>query len=154
MLKISSEKTASKANNNFREPVRIPDDVLNLHDSITDKLQSHEKSYCNRQAVEADGTVYVSGQLPIDPISGTMPDTVARQTEQSLLNIGAILAEAGCSFDNVVKSTVLLDDISNFGAMNEVYARFFTGQLPARVCYQVAALPNGATVEIDVIAVK
>lgn len=83
------------------------------------------------QAVEADGTVYVSGQLPIDPISGTMPDTVARQTEQSLLNIGAILAEAGCSFDNVVKSTVLLDDISNFGAMNEVYARFFTGQMPA-----------------------
>lgn len=80
------------------------------------------------QAVEADGTVYVSGQLPIDPISGTMPDTVARQTEQSLLNIGAILAEAGCSFDNVVKSTVLLDDISNFGAMNEVYARFFTGR--------------------------
>ena len=104
------------------------------------------------QAVEADGTVYVSGQLPIDPISGTMPDTVARQTEQSLLNIGAILAEAGCSFDNVVKSTVLLDDISNFGA--EVYARFFTGQMPARVCYQVAALPKGAKVEIDVIAVK
>ena len=102
------------------------------------------------QAVEADGTVYVSGQLPIDPISGTMPDTVARQTEQSLLNI----AEAGCSFDNVVKSTVLLDDISNFGAMNEVYARFFTGQMPARVCYQVAALPKGAKVEIDVIAVK
>ena len=102
------------------------------------------------QAVEADGTVYVSGQLPIDPISGTMPDTVARQTEQSLLNIGAILAEAGCSFDNVVKSTVLLDDISNFGAMNEVYARFFTGQMPARVCYQVAALPKGAKVEIDV----
>lgn len=83
-----------------------------------------------------------------------MPDTVARQTEQSLLNIGAILAEAGCSFDNVVKSTVLLDDISNFGAMNEVYARFFTGQMPARVCYQVAALPKGAKVEIDVIAVK
>ena len=106
------------------------------------------------QAVEADGTVYVSGQLPIDPISGTMPDTVARQTEQSLLNIEAILAEAGCSFDNVVKSTVLLDDISNFGAMNEVYARFFTGQMPARVCYQVAALPKGAKVEIDVIAVK
>ena len=106
------------------------------------------------QAVEADGTIYVSGQLPIDPISGTMPGTVARQTEQSLLNIGAILAEAGCSFDNVVKSTVLLDDISNFGAMNEVYARFFTGQMPARVCYQVAALPKGAKVEIDVIAVK
>ena len=151
MLKIPSEKTASKANNNFREPVRIPDDVLNLHDSITDKLQAVGPY---SQAVEADGTVYVSGQLPIDPISGTMPDTVARQTEQSLLNIGAILAEAGCSFDNVVKSTVLLDDISNFGAMNEVYARFFTGQMPARVCYQVAALPKGAKVEIDVIAVK
>ena len=84
------------------------------------------------QAVEADGTVYVSGQLPIDPISGTMPDTVARQTEQSLLNIGAILAEAGCSFDNVVKSTVLLDDISNFGAMNEVYARSGRGAAQRR----------------------
>ena len=103
---------------------------------------------------EADGTVYVSGQLPIDPISGTMPDTVARQTEQSLLNIGAILAEAGCSFDNVVKSTVLLDDISNFGAMNEVYAKYFTQDCPARAAFAVKDLPMGALVEIEVVAAK
>lgn len=84
------------------------------------------------QAVEADGTVYVSGQLPIDPISGTMPRirSPGRPTNRCSTP-GRSSAEAGCSFDNVVKSTVLLDDISNFGAMNEVYARFFTGQMPA-----------------------
>ncbi len=107
--------------------------------------------YC--QAVLADNTLYVSGQLPVDPATGTRPESIEDQTRQSLKNIGAILAEAGMGYDNVVKTTVLLDDIANFGAMNGVYAEFFTGDKPARVCYQVAALPTGAKVEIDVIAV-
>ena len=106
------------------------------------------------QAIEVGGTVYVSGQLPLVPADGTMPEGIAAQTEQALHNIGAILDAADCSFDNVVKATVLLADIADFGAMNEVYARFFTSAMPARVCYQVAALPKAARVEIDVIAVK
>ena len=106
------------------------------------------------QAIEANGTLYVSGQLPLIPADGTMPEGIEAQTEQALRNIGAILTKAGCSYGDVVKSTVLLADISDFGAMNAVYARFFTTTLPARVCYQVAALPKGARVEIDVIAVK
>lgn len=106
------------------------------------------------QAIEAGGTIYVSGQLPIDPVTGIMPEAVDKQTEQALSNIGAILTEAGYSFGDVVKSTVLLADMNDFAAMNEVYARFYTSRMPARVCYEVAKLPKDAKVEIDVIAVK
>ncbi len=106
------------------------------------------------QAVMADGTLYISGQLPVNPADGIMPQTIEEQTTRSLKNIGAILEEAGLGFDNVVKTTVLLDDIANFSAMNGVYAEFFTGDKPARACYQVAALPMGAKVEIEAIAVK
>ncbi len=106
------------------------------------------------QAVMADGTLYISGQLPVNPADGAMPQTIEEQTARSLKNIGAILEEAGLGFDNVVKTTVLLDDIANFSAMNGVYAEFFTGDKPARACYQVAALPMGAKVEIEAIAVK
>ncbi len=98
--------------------------------------------------------MYVSGQLPVNPADGTTPATIEEQTRQSLKNIGAILTEAGMSYDNVVKTTVLLDDMGNFGAMNGVYAEFFTGDKPARVCYQVAALPFGVKVEIEAIAVR
>jgi len=106
------------------------------------------------QAIEADGTLYVSGQLPINPADGKIPSTIEEQTAQSLENTGAILREAGYSYDDVVKSTVLLDDMSNFGAMNQVYAKYYTKDMPARVCYQVAALPMGVKVEIETIAVK
>lgn len=106
------------------------------------------------QAVEAGATLYVSGQLPIDGASGTMPDTVEEQTRQSLTNLGHILSEAGYTFEDIVKTTVLLGSIADFAAMNAVYTEFFTGQKPARVCYEVAALPMGAKVEIDAIAVK
>lgn len=99
-------------------------------------------------------TMYVSGQLPIDPVTSTMAEGIEAQTEQSLKNLGAILAEGGFSFDNVVKTTVLLADIKDFAAMNGVYASYFTGEKPARICYEVAALPMGAKVEIDCIAVK
>lgn len=106
------------------------------------------------QAVEAGGTLYISGQLPLDPSDNSIPATIEEQTARCLDNIGSILGEAGYSFGDVVKSTVLLDDISNFGAMNGVYARYYTEDMPARVCYQVAKLPMGAKVEIETIAVK
>lgn len=106
------------------------------------------------QAVETGGTLYVSGQLPIDGATGQMAQGVEAQTRQSLTNIGHILREAGYYFRDVVKTTVLLQSMEDFAAMNAVYAEFFTGDMPARVCYQVAALPMGALVEIDAVAVK
>ena len=106
------------------------------------------------QAVETGGTLYVSGQLPIDGATGTMADGVEAQTRQSLTNIGHILREAGYDFSDVVKTTVLLQSMGDFAAMNGVYAEFFTGDKPARICYEVAALPMGARVEIDAVAVK
>ena len=106
------------------------------------------------QAVAAGGVRYVSGQLPVDPATGRMPEGIVAQTERALDNIRAILSEAGYTLRDVVKSTVLLADIADFGAMNEVYARYYTEQMPARVCYQVANLPKGALVEIEAIAVR
>ena len=106
------------------------------------------------QAIAANGILYISGQIPVVPADGSVPEGIADQTRQSLKNIGAILAEAGMDYDNVVKTTVLLDDIANFKAMNDVYAEFFTGDKPARACYQVAALPMGVKVEIEAVAVK
>lgn len=106
------------------------------------------------QAVETGGTLYVSGQLPIDGATGQMAQGVEAQTRQSLTNIGHILREASYDFRDVVKTTVLLQSMEDFAAMNAVYAEFFTGDMPARVCYQVAALPMGALVEIDAVAVK
>lgn len=106
------------------------------------------------QAVETAGTLYVSGQLPIDGQTGRMAEGIEAQTRQSLTNLGHILREAGCGYENVVKTTVLLQHIGDFAAMNAVYAEFFTAEMPARVCYEVAALPMGALVEIDAVAVK
>ena len=106
------------------------------------------------QAIDLNGTVYVSGQLPINPADGTMPEGIEAQTRQSLTNIGAILDAAGLSFNDIAKTCVLLSDINDFGAMNAVYAEFFPESKPARVCYQVAAIPKGALVEIDAIAGK
>lgn len=106
------------------------------------------------QAVETGGTLYVSGQLPVDGASGKMPEGIEAQTRQSLANLGHILAEAGYGFGDVVKTTVLLQHISDFAAMNAVYAEFFTADMPARICFEVAALPMGALVEIDAVAVR
>ena len=106
------------------------------------------------QAVENNGTIYVSGQLPIDGATGKMPESIEEQTRQSLTNLRYILEEAGYALTDVVKTTVLLDDIADFAAMNGVYATFFTEQMPARMCYEVAKLPMGAKVEIDAVAVK
>ncbi|MBQ2402584.1 MAG: RidA family protein [Prevotella sp.] len=107
------------------------------------------------QAIEANGTVYVSGQLPIDPATGEFaPGGIQAQARQSLTNMKNILAEAGLTMQNVAKVTVLLADIADFAAVNEVYAEFFSAPFPARSAFQVAALPKGAGVEIEAIAVK
>ena len=106
------------------------------------------------QAVEANGTLYISGQLPIDAYTGKMAETIEEQTRQSLTNLSYIAKEAGYELSDAVKVTVLLDDIADFAAMNGVYAQFFTENMPARVCYEVAKLPMGAKVEIDAILAK
>ena len=107
------------------------------------------------QAIEANGFVYASGQLPIDPATGQFPDGgIKEQTRQSLLNAQAILKEAGLDLTNVVKTTVLLADIADFAAMNDVYAEFLTQPFPARSAFAVKALPKGALVEIECIAAK
>lgn len=106
------------------------------------------------QAVEAGGALYVSGQLPIDGATGRMAEGIEAQTRQSLTNLGHILEEAGYGFGDVVKTTVLLQHISDFAAMNAVYAEFFASEMPARICFEVAALPMGALVEIDAVAAK
>ena len=107
------------------------------------------------QAIEANGFVYASGQLPIDPATGTFPEGgIKEQTRQSLLNAQSILQQAGLDLKNVVKTTVLLADIADFGAMNEVYAEFFSQPYPARSAFAVKALPKGALVEIECIAAR
>ena len=107
------------------------------------------------QAVQAGNLLFVSGQLPIDPATCAFAgEDIASQTRQSLTNVRSILEKAGYSCADVVKTTVLLQSMSDFAAMNAVYAEFFTGDMPARMCYQVAALPMGALVEIDTVAVK
>ena len=106
------------------------------------------------QAVRAGNTIYVSGQIPIDPATGEFAGSdIASQARQSLTNIRNILAVAGTDMGHVVKTTVLLADIKDFAAMNEVYAGFFTEPFPARAAFQVAALPKGALVEIEAVAV-
>ena len=107
------------------------------------------------QAIEANGFIYASGQLPINPATGAFPEGgIKEQTRQSLLNAQAILKEAGSDFNKVVKTTVLLADIADFAAMNEVYASFFEAPYPARSAFAVRDLPKGALVEIEMIAVK
>ena len=106
------------------------------------------------QAIEANGMVFISGQLPINPATGEMPEGVAAQTEQSMRNLEAILKEAGCSFDNVMKTTCYLGDMSYFGEMNAVYAKYFKGDYPARAAFAVKELPKKALVEIEMIAAK
>lgn len=107
------------------------------------------------QAVEINGTLYISGQIGIDPAtSALVPGGVREQTEQVFRNISAILSAAGYRFSEVVKSTCLLTDIADFKMMNEVYASYYTEDQPARATYAVRSLPLGALVEIETIAVK
>lgn len=107
------------------------------------------------QAIEANGTVYVSGQLPIDPAIGNFVEGgIKAEARQSLTNIKNILATVGLDMKNVVKVTVLLADMSSFADVNEVYAEFFEAPYPARSAFAVKALPKGGNIEIEAIAVK
>ncbi|XP_006636045.2 2-iminobutanoate/2-iminopropanoate deaminase isoform X1 [Lepisosteus oculatus] len=106
------------------------------------------------QAVLVDRTMYISGQLGMDPSTGQIvPGGVTAEARQALANMGEILKTAGCDYNNVVKTTVLLADINDFNGVNDVYKQFFRSHFPARAAYQVAALPRGGRVEIEAVAV-
>lgn len=107
------------------------------------------------QAIEANGMLFISGQIPIDPATGKIVEgDITEQTEQVMKNIAAILDAAGYSFENVVKSTCLLSDMSNFAAMNAVYGKYYSNEPPARAAFAVKGLPLNALIEIETIAVK
>lgn len=105
-------------------------------------------------AVAAGELIFTSGQLGLIPESGQLPEGVEAQTHQALKNLSAVLEAAGSDFDHVVKTTVFLDDINDFGTVNAIYAEYFKGEVPARSCVEVAKLPKGGLVEIEAIAVK
>jgi len=105
------------------------------------------------QAIRAGSLLFVSGQIPLDPVSGQMVEgSIAAQTHRVFQNLGAILEAAGASFDQVVRTTVYLADMNDFAAMNEVYGTYFSSPAPARATVQAARLPRDARVEIDVVA--
>lgn len=106
------------------------------------------------QAIDTGSFVYISGQIPVNPATGEIPEGITAQTTQSLANVKAILAEAGLTVDNVVKTTVFLSDMANFVPMNEVYGTVFTAPFPARSAVAVKELPKQVLVEIEVIAVR
>lgn len=105
------------------------------------------------QGYEVNGMIYTSGQIPVNPESGEVPEGIAAQADQSCKNVGAILEAAGSSFDKVFKTTCFLADMRDFAAFNEVYAKYFTSK-PARSCVAVKTLPKGVLCEIEAIAVK
>ena len=104
------------------------------------------------QALDLGDLVFVSGQIPVDPASGKMADTVEAQAKQALTNLRNVLAAAGLDMKNVVKTVVFLADLADFAAVNEIYASFFEAPFPARSCVEVAAIPKGAKLEIECIA--
>ncbi len=104
------------------------------------------------QAIKANGMVYCSGQLGIDPATGKLAEGVEAQAHQSMKNMGAILAEAGCDYSSVVKTTIFLADMDDFAKVNEIYKSYFGEEFPARSCVQVAKLPLGGLVEVECIA--
>ncbi|MEE1277834.1 MAG: RidA family protein [Acutalibacteraceae bacterium] len=106
------------------------------------------------QGLDAGNIVFVSGQIPVNVQTGTMADTIEEQTAQSLNNVKNILAANGLTMANVIKTSVFLSDLNDFAAMNKVYETFFTAPYPTRSCVQVAAIPKGAKIEIECIAVK
>ena len=105
------------------------------------------------QGFEVNGFVFTSGQIPVDPANGEVPEVIAAQAEQSCKNVGAILEAVGSSYDKVFKTTCFLADMGDFAAFNEVYAKYFTSK-PARSCVAVKTLPKGVLCEIEAIAVK
>jgi 2-iminobutanoate/2-iminopropanoate deaminase len=106
------------------------------------------------QAIETAGTVYISGQIPLNPETGEMAESITEQTEQVMKNLTAILDEAGLSFDQVVKMTIFLTSLDDFAAVNEVYGRHLSEPYPARATVEISKLPKGANVEIEAVAVR
>lgn len=106
------------------------------------------------QAIEVNGMVYTSGVIPVDPATGVIPEGAAAQAEQAIGNLAALLKEAGTSAENVVKTTVFIKNMDDFGTVNEIYAKYFTGIFPARSCVEVARLPKDVLIEIEAIALK
>ena len=106
------------------------------------------------QAIDAGALVFVSGQLPVDPATGAIPDGAAAQAERAFANVRAILEAAGLGLESVVKTTVFLADLADFAAVNDAYARAFRAPFPARSCVQVAAIPKGARLEVEAIAAR
>ena len=118
---------------------------------LTDKAPKPIGPYS--QAVQYGNLVFTSGQIPIDPVTGNLVvGDIVKETEQVFVNLAAVLAAAGTSLDRAVKTTVFLTDMSLFGKVNEVYARYFHEPFPARSTVQVAALPKGVSVEIEIVA--
>lgn len=118
---------------------------------VTDKAPAAIGPYS--QAIAVNGMLYTSGQLPVDPATGTMSGSIEEQTEQSMKNIMAILEEAGLGAKNIVKTTVFIKNMQEFSKMNGVYEKFFQEGYPARSCVEVARLPKDALVEIEAVAV-
>lgn len=106
------------------------------------------------QALDLGNMVFVSGQIPVDPATGKMPERVEEQAVQALTNLKNVLAAAGVGMENVVKTVVFLADLADFAVVNGIYESFFKAPFPARSCVQVAAIPKGAKLEIECIAVK
>lgn len=106
------------------------------------------------QAIEVNGMIYTSGVIPVNPESGEIPDGVEAQAEQAISNLSALLQEAGSSTAQVVKTTVFIKEMNDFAKINDIYAKFFTGEYPARSCVEVARLPKDVLIEIEAIALK
>ncbi len=105
-------------------------------------------------AIHAGSFIFTSGQLPVDPVTGAMPDSIEEQTRRSLNNVKAVLEAGGTDMAHVIKTTVFLQSMDDFSAMNAVYSEFFSGAYPARSAVEVARLPKGAKVEIEAVAVE
>lgn len=106
------------------------------------------------QAIEVNGMVFTSGVIPVNPATGEIPDGIEAQAEQALKNLSALLKESGVSNDDVVKTTVFIKEMDDFGKINEIYSKYFVNDCPTRSCVEVARLPKDVLIEIDAIAVK
>ncbi|MBQ2106975.1 MAG: RidA family protein [Lachnospiraceae bacterium] len=106
------------------------------------------------QAIEANGFVFASGQIPVNPATGEIPEGVEAQAEQVMINMKNLLEAAGTSLENVVKTSVFIQNMDDFAAINAIYAKYFVNECPARACVEVAKLPKGVLIEMEAIAVK
>ena len=122
-----------------------------------EESNQYRQSSCSNWTIftgDRNGMVYTSGVIPVVPSTGEIPEGAAAQADQAIGNLAALLKEAGTSTENVVKTTVFIKNMEDFGTINEVYAKYFTGTYPARSCVEVARLPKDVLIEIEAIAIK